>query len=243
MPLLVDVRQLGVINEPIGDGAENVAAPSGTLAGVETTIGIKSLAFVDPQDLPDEIGPHEVCAATIDLTELPYGSFVLLFSDDTAAAVAELVAGQPADGPLRSLQESAPQKMYNICTSGFVYGFANTLDTTIDMGTPTLEHTDCGDLRRTRLSRIRDESIAIVPDSTVCVPERNRNVELYVYLIVTPGAFVNLVDCIDLDAFGEDAADEVPSCAAWAVPPVYCFRFPKGRKHSYTASDITAVFR
>jgi chemotaxis protein CheC len=210
MPLLVDVRQLGVINELIEDGAENVATSFGTLAGVETTIDIKSLAFVDPQDLPDEIGADEVYVATIDLTEPPYGSFMLTFSDDTAAAVAELVAGTDVDGDLTSLQESALQEMCNICTSGFIDGFANTLDTTIDMGTPDLKHTDGEAIVRKQLSHIREESIAIVLDSTVCVPERNRELELHVYLVPAPGAFVNLLDCLDLDAFERDSADEIP---------------------------------
>lgn len=211
MPLLVDVRQLGVINELIKDGASNVASSFGTLAGVETTIDIKSLAFVDPEDLPDEIGSDEVYAATIDLTEPPYGSFMLTFSDDTAAAVAELVAGQPVEGELTSMQESALQEMCNICTSGFIDGFANTLDTTINMGTPELKHTDGEEILRKQLSHIRGESIAIVLDSTVCVPARNRELELHVYLVPAPGAFVNLLDCIDLDSFEGESADEVPS--------------------------------
>ena len=209
MPLLVDVRQLGVINELIEEGATNVASSFGTLAGVETTIDIKSLAFVDPADLPDEIGADEVYTATIDLTEPPYGSFMLTFSDDTAAAVAELVAGQPVDGALTSLQESALQEMCNICTSGFIDGFANTLETTIDMGTPALEHTGGEEILRKQLSHVRDESIAIVLDSTVCVPERNRQLELHVYLVPAPGAFVNLLDCLDLESFETEAADEV----------------------------------
>jgi chemotaxis protein CheC len=210
MPLLVDVRQLGVINELIQDGAANVADSFGTLAGVETTIDIKSLAFVDPDDLPDEIGAAEVYAATIDLTEPPYGSFMLTFSEDTAAAVAELVAGRPVEGDLTSMQESALQEMCNICTSGFIDGFADTLETTIDMGTPALEHTDGKAVVRTQLSHIREESIAVVLDSRVCVPERNRELELHVYLVPAPGAFVNLLDNIDLDRFETDAAGEVP---------------------------------
>lgn len=211
MPLLVDVRQLAVINELIKDGAGNVASSFGTLAGIETTIDIQSLAFVDPDDLSDEIGAEEVYAATIQLTEPPYGSFMLTFSEDTAAAVAELVAGTPVDGELTSMQESALQEMCNICTSGFIDGFANTLDTTINMGTPSLEHTDGQAIVNEQLSHVRDESIAIVLDSTVCVPERNKRLELHVYLVPAPGAFVNLLDNIDLDAFESEPTGEVPS--------------------------------
>lgn len=201
MPLLVDVRQLSVINELIRDGATNVASSFGTLAGVETTIDIKALAFVDPEDLPEEIGPDEVYAATIELTEPPYGSFMLTFSEDTADSVAHLVTGQTVDGDLTSMHQSALQEMCNICTSGFVDGFANTLNTTIDMGTPTLKHTDGDRIVEKQLSHVSDESIAIVLDSTVCVPEHDTELELHVYLVPAPGAFVNLLDCIDVETF------------------------------------------
>jgi chemotaxis protein CheC len=179
-----------------------VADSFGTLAGVETTIDIKSLAFVDPADLPREIGAEEVYAATIDLTEPPYGSFMLTFSNDTAETVAELVAGTPVEGELTDLQESALQEMCNICTSGFIDGLANTLDTTIDMGTPALERTDGETVVRTQLSHVDTESIAIILDSKICVPERGQELELHVYLVPDPGAFVNLLDRLDADALG-----------------------------------------
>ncbi len=211
MPLLVDVRQLGVINELIRDAAENVAVSFGTLAGVDATIDIRALSFVDPADLPDEIGPKEVYTATIDLTEPPYGSFMLTFSDATAEAVAELVVGEQVEGELSDMQRSALQEMCNICTSGFIDGFANTLNTTIDMGAPSLKHTDGEAIVENQLSHIHDEAIAIVLDTTVSVPEAGTDLELHVYLVPAPGAFVNLLDSIDLDAEDVTASGHISS--------------------------------
>jgi chemotaxis protein CheC len=199
MPLLVDVRQLGIINELIRDAAENVATSFGTLAGVDAAIDVRALSFVEPADLPDEIGPSEVYAATIDLTEPPYGSFMLTFSRATADAVAELVVGQPVEGDLSAMQRSALQETCNICTSGFIDGFANTLNTTIDMGTPTLEGTGGQAIVENQLSHVDDEAIAIVLDSTVRVPEEDADLELHVYLVPAPGSFVNLLDSIDFE--------------------------------------------
>lgn len=209
MPLLVDVRQLGVVNELIRDGAENVAEAFGSLAGIETSVDVKSLAFVDPADLPAEIGDDEVYAATIDLTEPPYGSFLLTFSAETAASVAELMTGSPVEGELTGMQESALQEACNICTSGFIDGFANTLKTTIDMKTPTLSHTDGSAIVDKRLSHINRESIALVLDSTIRVPERDEEVAIHVYLVPAPGAFVNLLDSIDTDELDVDLPAEV----------------------------------
>ncbi len=200
MPLLVDVRQLAILNELISNGATNVADSFSVLAGVKTTVDIQSIAFVDPDDLHREFGAEEVYVATVDLTESPYGSVMLTFSEETAAIVSELVAGTSVEGELTSLQKSALQEMCSICTSGFLDGFANTLGTTIEMSSPDLTRTGTEDILRSHLSHLHGESLAIVLDSTICVPERHQELELHIYVVPAPGAFVNLLDSMDVDA-------------------------------------------
>ncbi len=205
MPLHINIKKLTVINELIDVGATNVASSFSTLAGTETTVDIKSLAFADPVDLPEAMGDEEGYAATIRLTEPPYGVFMLTFSDETAQKVAELVSGQPVSGEMTSLQESALQEMCNICTSGFIDGMANTLNTTIDMGTPTLSAEGKTTLQD-QLSHVRDEGIAIYLDSVVAVPAHDTRLELQVYLVPAPGPFVHLLDQINLDRETRESA-------------------------------------
>ena len=197
MPLLINIQKLSVINELMEVGAENVADSFSTLAGTETTVEIQSLAFADPVDLPEEMGDEECYVASIQLTEPPYGVFMLTFSEETARTVAELVSGQPVGDELTDLQESVLQEMCNICTSGFIDGIANVLDTTINMGTPTLSQ-DGKQALEAQLTHVRDEGVAIYLDSLVAVPEHDTNLELQVYLVPAPGPFVNLLDTIDL---------------------------------------------
>lgn len=198
MPLLINIQKLKLINELIEVGATNVAESFSTLAGTETTVEIQSLAFADPVDLPDAMGEDECYVATIQLTEPPYGVFMLTFSDDTARKVAELLSGQSVGAALTELQESALQEMCNSCTSGFIDEIANVLDTTIDMGTPTLSH-DGKQMLRQELSHVRDEGIALYLDSVLSVPEQDTDLELNVYLVPAPGPFVNLLDTIELE--------------------------------------------
>ncbi|MDS0283263.1 hypothetical protein [Haloarcula onubensis] len=74
MPLLVDVRKLTVINQLIKDGSESVACSLSTLAGVDASVEIKSLSFVDPSDMPAEIGTRTTYSARIRLSEPPTAS-------------------------------------------------------------------------------------------------------------------------------------------------------------------------
>lgn len=207
MPLLVDVRKLTVISELISDGATNVATSLEGLTGVETGVEIQSLGFIDPADLPAEMGDDETYVASVELTEPPYGVFVLTFSQATAGRLVELVSGNPVEGDLSEFQQSALQETANICTSGFIDGLANTLETTIDMGTPELTTGGRDDVRE-RLSHVHGEAVAIVLDSVVTTPELEGEVQLHAYLVPSPGSFVNLVDCLDVESLGSTVPGE-----------------------------------
>lgn len=199
MPLLVDVRKLTVINGLISDGASNVATAFGTLAGVETDVEVRNIAFLDPEDVPAEVGGTRTYVASVQLTEPPYGTFMLTFPPSTAREIASLMTGAEVDGDLSSLHRSALQEMCNVCTSAFIDGLANTLNTTIDMASPDLSVSSGAEIAREELSHVQTQSIAIVLDSLVDVPDRETDIELRIFLVPAPGSFVNLLDSIDIE--------------------------------------------
>jgi len=199
MPLLIDVRKLTIINRLITNGSESVADSLSTLASVDASVDIKSLSFVDPSDMSAEIGPGKTYSARIRLTEPPYGVFMMTFPQSTAREIAELMTGQSCDGPLTEFHQSALQEMCNILTSGFIDGIANTLEATIDMGTPTLEYSPGDELADKALSHVRMDSTAIVLDSVVDVAESDTNLGIRIFLVPDPGAFVNLIDHLEMD--------------------------------------------
>lgn len=123
MPLLVDNQQLTIINKLVRDGASNVASSFGALAGVDTTSQIRCLSFVDPEDLPDEMGSDETYVASVQLAEPPYGTVLLTFSPEAAEVVAKLVTGQSIKGDLSEIHQSGLQEMCNICMSGSITGW------------------------------------------------------------------------------------------------------------------------
>jgi chemotaxis protein CheC len=199
MPLLIDIRKLRVINKLIQDGAGNVASSLESLAGVESTVEIKSLSFVDPEDIPAQMGSGDLYSASITLTEPPYGVFMITFLPDTAVQIAELMTNQPVEESFNQLHESALQEMCNILTSGFIDGIANTMGTTINMGTPNLESGSADALAETTMSHVQTDSLSIVLDSLVDVVDEDTTLQLRIFLVPDPGAFVNLIDNMSLD--------------------------------------------
>jgi chemotaxis protein CheC len=170
------------------------------MANIDADIKIKSLSFVESSDIPHEIGEGSFHHANIRLTEPPYGVFLMTFDDRTGEEIAHHMTGQPVEGgKLNQLQESALQEMCNILTSGFIDGIANTLETTINMETPSLEYDDAEVIAEETLSHIHSDSLSIVLDSVVDLKEENRKFQLRIFLVPDPGAFVNLIDKLDIE--------------------------------------------
>jgi chemotaxis protein CheC len=203
MPILVDIRKLTIIGKLIQHGAANVASSLSTMAGIDADIKIKSLSFVEPNDISREMGDGEMYHANIRLTEPPYGVFVMTFDDETAAEIAQHMTGQSAESGLNQMHESALQEICNILTSGFIDGIANTLETTIDMETPELERADTEAIAEQTLSHIRMDSLSIVLDSVVDLADDDTEFQLRIFLIPDPGSFVNIIDKLDIDEIRE----------------------------------------
>jgi chemotaxis protein CheC len=123
----------------------------------------------------------------------------MTFDDQTAATIAEQMTGQEVDGDLNQMHQSALQEICNILTSGFIDGIANTLETTIDMETPTLERDHTDDIAEQTVSHIQMDSLSIVLDSLVDLAEQDTEFKLRIFLIPDPGSFVNLIDKLDID--------------------------------------------
>ena len=203
MPLLMDIRKLRIINELIRNGTENVTQSLESLAGVKSNIKIKSLSFVAPSDIAREIGTEKLYSASIRLREPPYGVFVLTFPRETAEEMASLMTGTNVDDEFNQLQESALQEMCNILTSGFIDGIANTLGSTIDMGTPDLTYGPGPELAKKTLSHVRKDSLSIVLDSVIDVADEDAAFEIRTFLVPDPGSFVNLLDHLEIDAVAD----------------------------------------
>ena len=203
MPILVDIRKLTIIGKLIQHGATNVASSLSTMAGIEADVQIKSLSFVQPEDISAEMGSGEMYHASIRLKEPPYGVFVMTFDDQTAATIAEHMTGQPVDSGLDKMHQSALQEICNILTSGFIDGIANTLETTIDMETPRLERDRTDHIAAQTVSHVHMDSLSIVLDSLVDLAEQDTEFELRVFLIPDPGSFVNLIDKLDIEKIRE----------------------------------------
>ena len=89
-------------------------------------------------------------------------------------------AGETTDGLFTDMERSAMQEIGNIMTSGFIDGWANVLETTIDMSTPTFTYGP-GSGMVDDLVGDRQDEMALMFDSRVHALDSDINVKVYTF--------------------------------------------------------------
>ncbi|XGI83685.1 chemotaxis protein CheC [Halorutilales archaeon Cl-col2-1] len=203
MPLLVDIRKLTVIDSLVKESSRTLADYIESLTGVESEIEVTGLTFIDPGDLKNEIGSQEKFNVVINMDSPPYGLFLLTFTPRTARRVSELMTGEEIEGEgIDGIHRSALQELCNVLTSGFIDGWANALDTSIEISTPEVERSSGNEISNRVVSHVHEDSLSIVIDTVMEFDETEGETEgdfnFEFYMIPDVGSFVYLIDRLDI---------------------------------------------
>ncbi|MFC5278038.1 chemotaxis protein CheC [Halorubrum rubrum] len=121
-------------------GSANAADNIGMMTGLETTVDVSRLRFVPLADVPSEVGTEPHAGTVFELRGEPSGYLAILFSEESAAAIAEAMLPMEPDEPLGEMAENALCELGNVMTSGFIDGWANVLGTSISHSPPEFVH-------------------------------------------------------------------------------------------------------
>jgi chemotaxis protein CheC len=185
MSLLIDIRKLGLFNRMAKEGGNTVADHLSQMTGMETEMEITKINFIDVPDIKTHVGHEEQIGISIELVEPPHGHILFLLEADSAKELAQGMIGDmgetttSTDG-FTDMERSAIQEIGNIMTSGFIDGWANVLDTTIDIGTPSFIFGP-GSGMVDELVGGREADMALMFDSRVQAPESNVDVKVYTF--------------------------------------------------------------
>jgi chemotaxis protein CheC len=140
--LEIDVRKLGSSNRMAKEGGNTVASHLGQMTDVETEMEITKIDFVDVPDIETHVGDETWIGSSVELVEPPHRHVLFLFNAASAKELARGTIGDMADSPqpeegFSDMERSAIEEIGNITTAGFIDGWANVLETPIDMSMPT----------------------------------------------------------------------------------------------------------
>jgi chemotaxis protein CheC len=185
MSLMIDIRKLGLFNKMAKEGGNTVADHLSQMTGMETEMEITKINFIDVSDIKTHVGHQEQIGISIEMVEPPHGHILFLFEAQSGTELAHGMIGDmgetdPTTDGFTDMERSAIQEIGNIMTSGFIDGWANVLNTTIDIGTPSFIFGP-GSGMVDDLVGGRDTDMALMFDSRVQAPNSDVDVKVYTF--------------------------------------------------------------
>jgi len=137
----IPVDKLGVFNEMTYDGTQRAADNVEMMTGIETEAEVTQLSFAPIEDVPKQAGTDTYVGTVVEFTGVPSGYLMVLFDETSAVHIAEAMMPIEMDSDeLTDQHKGAIEELGNIMTSGFVDGWANVLQTSVDHTPPRLVH-------------------------------------------------------------------------------------------------------
>lgn len=133
----VSFEKFEVFNEMTKNGAERAAENITTMTGLETEVEVNRMSFVPIDEVPAEVGDRRYIGTAMEYTGKPSGYLVILFDHPSAEAIVDALVPMETDGQWSEMEQSAIKELGNIMTSGFIDGWANVLESSIDHSPPT----------------------------------------------------------------------------------------------------------
>ena len=133
----IPFEKLEVFNEMTKTGAEQAADNITTMTGLETDLEVNRMRFVPIEEVPPTVGDKRYVGTVMEYDGEPSGYLVILFDRPSAEAVVDALVPTETDGEWGGMEQSAMKELGNIMTSGFIDGWANVLESSIDHSPPT----------------------------------------------------------------------------------------------------------
>lgn len=132
----ISFEKLEVFNEMTKSGAERAAKNITSMTGLQTDVEVNRLSFVPIEDVPAEVGDQRYVGTVMEYHGKPSGYLAILFDHPSARSVVDALVPMETDGNWGEMEQSAVKELGNIMTSGFIDGWANVLETSIDHSPP-----------------------------------------------------------------------------------------------------------
>lgn len=176
----VPAEKLTIFNDFAEQSAERASEQIAMLTGLTTDVDVSQLRFMALSDMAANIGDETHVGSVFEMNGLPSGYFLLLFDEASANSVAS--AMMPGDGAVEdSMLKAAIEELGNILTSGFIDGWANTLQTSIEHSPPEYVRDSGTKLMQDVVGRLDgNQEYAFTIDSAIEIGGRETQCRIYV---------------------------------------------------------------
>lgn len=148
---VIDSEKLSGFDRMAQNGAAKISENLERMTGIDAEIEIWRIEFISLDAIPESISTERLISVAFTFDGMPSGYLLFLFDRDSAVSLVEATLGsesagdraeqrsagsRPQAGDFGTLERDAIQELSNVMASGFLDGWANVLETTIDHSTP-----------------------------------------------------------------------------------------------------------
>lgn len=135
----IAVEKLAGFAELTRHGAATVSESLSAMADIETVVEISELNYVPVEGAIRAVDPGPVVGTVAEFGGPPGGFVAVLFTEPAARRLVGALVPD-ADDPFEGMGRSAVREIGNVTATGFLDGWANVLETTIDVTPPRFVH-------------------------------------------------------------------------------------------------------
>jgi len=137
----IPIDKLQTFNEMTTKGTQQAADNVEMMTGIPTDAEVTQISFAPITDVPKQVGTETYVGTVVEFTGTPSGYLMVLFDEASAVTVAEAMMPIEMEGDeLTDQHTAAIEELGNIMTSGFVDGWANVLQTSVEHTPPRVVH-------------------------------------------------------------------------------------------------------
>ncbi|MEM4782444.1 MAG: chemotaxis protein CheC, partial [Halalkalicoccus sp.] len=176
----IPLEKLATFNDMTREGASQAAEYITSMTGIETTVDISQCSFVPIEQVPAHVGETESIGVVLEYRGRPSGYLGILFDESSARTIADALVPVESDPEWDEMDRSAIKELGNIMTSGFIDGWANVLETSIEHSPPEFVHDmGCSIVSPIAAQLGTSQQHAFVIDSTVRTDDGAVSCSLY----------------------------------------------------------------
>ena len=133
----VDIQSLETFNQLASEGAQQATAMLAQMTGIQAEVEVTKITLMDRADVGEELAGQAFVGIGFDLEGALVGDTTLVFEEACTGPIVEALPGGAAG---EEMVESSVKEIGNIMMSGFIDGWANVLETSVDHTPPRVVH-------------------------------------------------------------------------------------------------------
>ncbi|MFP4557895.1 MAG: chemotaxis protein CheC [Archaeoglobaceae archaeon] len=179
----LDLNKLSRLNEVAKEGSRNVADNLTQMLSIDIDMTINRISIISIPEVPEDICSEEMIGVYLCLDGLPSGYFITLFPIGSAKKISNILLDgieENSSVDLTEMDMSTISEVGNIITSLFIDGWANLLESEIDMSVPYTVSDNGSSVLTSLISEVaKDHEYAFLFNSLIHTPDKDVRCELY----------------------------------------------------------------